>query len=137
MENGSSPTQNNLSPVSIGPKKLYTEFEGKPDDPSDRRYVRSPENIRQTSVSEDLFGKDRRANQRLSEIDDEYMVDIDEDAKFKTLPTTTHEQSPKLSKFSEYSTIKVSTYLIVKRFHSVIPLPNYNYPSYLWISFCT
>ncbi|CAH8560357.1 unnamed protein product [Schistosoma intercalatum] len=108
VENGSSPTQNNLSPVSIGPKKLYTEFEGKPDDPSDRRYVRSPEDIRQTSVSEDLFGKDRRANQRLSEIDDEYMVDIDEDAKFKTLPTTTHEQSPKLSKFSEYSTIKVS-----------------------------
>ncbi|VDP53759.1 unnamed protein product [Schistosoma curassoni] len=106
VENGSSPTQNNLSPVSIGPKKLYTEFEGKPDDPSDRRYVRSPEDIRQTSVSEDLFGKDRRANQRLSEIDDEYMVDIDEDAKFKTLPTTTHEQSPKLSKFSEYSTIK-------------------------------
>ncbi|CAH8573685.1 unnamed protein product [Schistosoma margrebowiei] len=106
VENGSSPTQNNLSPVSIGPKKFYTEFEGKPDDSSDRRYVRSPEDIRQTSVSEDLFGKDRRANQRLSEIDDEYMVDIDEDAKFKTLPTTTHEQSPKLSKFSEYSTIK-------------------------------
>ncbi|CAH8588660.1 unnamed protein product [Schistosoma rodhaini] len=106
VENGSSPTQNNLSPVSAVPKKIYIEFEGKPDDTSDRRCARSPEDIRQTSVSENLFGKDRRANQRLSEVDDEYVVDVDEDAKFKTLPTTTHEQSPKLSKFSEYSTVK-------------------------------
>ncbi|KAK4470474.1 hypothetical protein MN116_006025 [Schistosoma mekongi] len=108
VENGSSLTQNNISSISAVRKKIYVEYEGKPDDLRDRRYTRSPEDLHQTSVSEDLFGKDERTNQHISEIDNEYMVDVDEDTKLISLPTTTHEQSPKLSKFSGYSSSKSS-----------------------------
>ncbi|VDQ17752.1 unnamed protein product [Trichobilharzia regenti] len=77
--------------------------------------------MRPTPLSEDLFGKDECTDQRISGIGDESMVDIDED-KPKTLATNTHEQSSKLSKFSEYSSVKVSTRLIVQCFLGILLL---------------
>ncbi|CAH8857159.1 unnamed protein product [Trichobilharzia szidati] len=96
VENGSSPTQNHVSPTSAVQKRINTEYVGKSEDSHDRRYPRSPEDMRPTPLSED---------QRISGIGDECMVDIDED-KLNTLATNTHEQSSKLSKFSEYSSVK-------------------------------
>nr|CAH8853514.1 unnamed protein product [Trichobilharzia regenti] len=105
VENGSSPTQNHVSPTSAVQKRINTEYVGKSEDSHHRRYPRSPEDMRPTPLSEDLFGKDECTDQRISGIGDESMVDIDED-KPKTLATNTHEQSSKLSKFSEYSSVK-------------------------------